>query len=100
MIYGGVKFDKSVNETSVCRDAYDKDFNVARNCTTVAIPEFERFELTAYYLYRLTFGNSLNEVLYHNFPLTDIVLLYLPIYILTDFSQLYVFCLGHDEFNR
>ena len=79
---------------------YDKDFNVARNCTTVAIPEFERFELTAYYLYRLTFGNSLNEVLYHNFPLTDIVLLYLPIYILTDFSQLYVFCLGHDEFNR
>jgi hypothetical protein len=61
MIYGGVKFDKNVNE-DVCLDVYNTDYNLAHNCSTVAIPQFESYELTVYYLYRLTFGNSLNEV--------------------------------------
>lgn len=58
MIYGGVKYDKISAEKGLCNDPYQ-----SVNCTTVTIPEFATFDSTSYYLYRLTFGNGLNEVI-------------------------------------
>jgi hypothetical protein len=65
MIYGGVKFDQKTNEDGACRDVAQVDYNTAHNCTTVSIPSFERYDLTAYTLYRLTFGESLDEVCFY-----------------------------------
>ncbi len=60
MIYGDVKFDASVDE-NLCKDVNNVDFNDENNCTTIAIPSFSRFDLTAYTLYQVTFGQGLDE---------------------------------------
>jgi hypothetical protein len=62
MIYGGVKFDKSVDEDTLCKDVDAVDFNQENNCTVVAITAFSRFDLTAYALYVVTFGGGVDEV--------------------------------------
>lgn len=63
MIYGGIKFDKNVNEDQNCVDTDAIEYNEKNNCTTVSVDQFERYDLTVYYLYRLTFGGDpFNEV--------------------------------------
>jgi hypothetical protein len=50
MIYGGTKFDKNIDENDECF--------TFENCTEVSIEQFKTFDLTAYALYRLTFGEE------------------------------------------
>lgn len=57
----------SVNEDSNCTDVSNDAFNKLNNCTTITINQFLTFDRTAYSLYRLTFGSSLDEVKTFNF---------------------------------
>ena len=62
MIYGGTQFSEGSDTIANCTDAYTNP----ANCTTVAISKFRSYDVTAYYLFRLTFGNGLDEVIYSN----------------------------------
>ncbi len=54
MIYGGKKFDNTIDENDECFQ-----YN---NCSSITIEQFRTYDLTAYALYRLTFGESFDEV--------------------------------------
>ena len=60
MLYGGTQFLSATSNVN-CKDVSDFEENERNNCSTISIAAFQRFDLTAYYLYRLTFGNALDE---------------------------------------
>ena len=57
MIFGNVQFTNESSQNPVCVDVTQVESNNANNCTTASVDGFSTYDLTAYYLFRLTFGN-------------------------------------------
>ena len=61
MLYGGPQFPMN-DYSNICTDVTNIDHNLANNCTTVTVSGFEQYNTMIYWLYRLTFGLTLDDV--------------------------------------
>ncbi len=63
-MYGDTKYAAKVNEDMGCFDENNVTANILNNCTTISVSQLSTFDRTAYYMYRLTFGTLLDEVVF------------------------------------
>ena len=66
MVYGGIKFSESVIDNENCTDVDNSEWNTEHNCTTIEVDKFPTFLLTAYTLYRITFGETTIDEVYNH----------------------------------
>jgi hypothetical protein len=62
MLYGGPQFPSN-GYSNICTDVTATDYNLANNCTTITVSGFQNYSTMIYWLYRLTFGLTLDDVI-------------------------------------
>jgi hypothetical protein len=64
-VFPSTQFSQAALKNSLCTDITARSANIANNCTTVSIDNFQTFNTMVYWLYRLTIGIKYFQIFFY-----------------------------------